>query len=120
MTHRVNTPVSLQKPAIREHAIDRSWLDARGEKLPPRYKAPLEPRDRRNPSVARPADGENVPQAENRHEVRSIVIAIRGRSHTRRYVLRQLCVFPRRRTRIRVHGSPETIRPLLNGVFPLV
>jgi hypothetical protein len=35
MTHRVDTPVSLQKPAVCKHAIDRSRLDARGEKLPP-------------------------------------------------------------------------------------
>lgn len=119
MTHRVDTPVCLQKPSVREHPVNGSGLDARREKLPPGYKAPLEPGDRRNPLVARAVDRENVPQAKNRHEDGSIVTAIRGRSNQPRSRLRGVCVFPRLRPAIRIHGRAGPARQSLTDVVSI-
>ena len=109
--HRVDTLMPWPKRTRRQHSLDRCAGDARRQELRSRYQPTLKRGNSGDPPVAVSNDGQKCPLAENRDEVRAIVVAMRAKPPEPRSVLRRVGAFSRFRPRIRVRKIHATSSP---------
>ena len=116
--HRVDTLMPWPERPRRQHPLIDALADSRGQELRSRYKPTLKRGDSRDPLVAVSHDGQECPLAENRDEVRAIVVAMRAEPPEPRSVFRASgAIFPASAPGSASKKHATSIRPLLNGVF---